>query len=123
MVINGLKDAQRVSVDTMWNLPETLGVGGFADAWQHLGPNLYNSLLMVIPATFLSAMVGAINGYFLSKWKFRGADVIFTVILFGFFIPYQVILLPLGQFTQTIGLYGTNVRLILGPTLYGNSLT
>ncbi len=123
MVINGLKDAQHVSLDTMWNLPETLGVGGFADAWQQLGPNLYNSLLMVIPATFLSAMVGAINGYFLSKWKFRGADVIFTVILFGFFIPYQVILLPLVQFTQTIGLYGTNVGLILVHTIYGIPVT
>src|SRR5258708_14744154 len=123
MVVNGLKDSQHVSLDTMWNLPETLGVGGFADAWNQLGPNLYNSLLMVIPATFLSAMVGAINGYLLSKWKFRGADVLFTIILFGFFIPYQVILLPLVQFTQTIGLYGTNVGLILVHVIYGIPVT
>src|SRR5258708_22850177 len=102
MVINGLKDSQHVSLSTMWNLPESLGLGGFEGAWKQLGPNLYNSLLMVVPATFLSAMVGAVNGYFLSKWKFRGADLVFTIILFGFFIPYQVILLPLLQFTQPI---------------------
>lgn len=123
MVVNGLKDAQHVSLDTMWNLPETIGVGGFAGAWQQLGPNLYNSILMVVPATLLSAMVGAINGYFLSKWKFRGANTVFIVILFGFFIPYQVILLPLVQFTQTIGLYGTTVGLILVHVIYGIPVT
>src|SRR5437764_11671335 len=66
MVVNGLKDAQHVSLSTMWNLPETLGVGGFEGAWKQLGRNMYNSILMVVPATFLSSMVGAINGYFLA---------------------------------------------------------
>jgi glucose/mannose transport system permease protein len=123
MVVNGLKDSQHVSLATMWNLPEALGVGGFEGAWKQLGPNLYNSLLMVIPATLLSATIGAINGYFLSKWRFRGADVIFTVILFGFFIPYQVILLPLVQFTQTIRVYGTITGLILVHVIYGIPVT
>lgn len=123
MVVNGLKDAQHVSLSTMWNLPETLGVGGFEGAWKQLGPNIYNSLLLVIPATFLSSMLGAINGYFLAKWKFRGADVLFTFILFGFFIPYQVILLPLVQFMQTIRLYGTITGLILVHVIYGIPVT
>ncbi len=122
-MINGLKDSQHVSLSTMWNLPESLGLGGFEGAWKQLGPNLYNSLLMVVPATFLSAMVGAVNGYFLSKWKFRGADLVFTLILFGFFIPYQVILLPLVQFTQTIGVYGTITGLILVHVIYGIPVT
>jgi glucose/mannose transport system permease protein len=123
MVMNGLKDSQHVSLSTMWNPPESLGIGGFQGAWNQLGRNMYNSLLMVIPATFLSAMIGAINGYFLSKWKFRGADLIFTVILFGFFIPYQVILLPLVQFTQTIGVYGTITGLVLVHVIYGIPVT
>jgi glucose/mannose transport system permease protein len=123
MVVNGLKDAQHVSLATMWSLPETLGIGGFEGAWKQLGPNMYNSLLMVIPATFISALIGAINGYFLSKWRFRGADLIFTIILFGFFIPYQVILLPLVQFTQTIRVYGTISGLILVHVIYGIPVT
>jgi glucose/mannose transport system permease protein len=123
MVINGLKDSQHVSLSTMWNLPESFGIGGFEGAWKQLGPNMYNSLLMVVPATFLSAMLGAVNGYFLSKWKFRGADLVFTIILFGFFIPYQVILLPLVQFTQTIGVYGTITGLILVHVIYGIPVT
>ncbi len=123
MIINGLKDAQHVSLSTMWNLPETLSAGGFEGAWKQLGPNIYNSILMVVPATFLSAMVGAINGYFLSKWKFRGADGLFTFILFGFFIPYQVILLPLVQFMQTVGLYGTITGLVVVHVIYGIPVT
>ncbi|MCC7448774.1 MAG: carbohydrate ABC transporter permease [Anaerolineae bacterium] len=123
MVINGLKDAQSVSLAKMWNLPETLGLGGFEGAWKNLSPNLVNSLLMVIPATILSSVIGSINGYFLSKWKFRFSDTLFTIILFGFFIPYQVILLPLVQFTQTIGVYGTIWGLILVHVIYGIPVT
>lgn len=123
MVINGLKDAQHVSLSTMWNLPETWGAGGFVEAWKQLSPNLLNSLLMVIPATILSSLIGSINGYFLSKWKFRGSDTLFTIILFGFFIPYQVILLPLVQFTQTIGVYGSIVGLIIVHVIYGIPVT
>src|SRR5258708_572277 len=123
MVVNGLKDAQHVSLSTMWNLPETLGSGGFEGAWKQLGRNMDHSILMVMPATFLSSMVGAINGYFLAKWKFFGADLLFTFILFGFFIPYQVILLPLVQFMQTIGLYGTITGLIVVHVIYGIPVT
>jgi glucose/mannose transport system permease protein len=119
MVDNGLKDALHVDVATMWNLPETLGLGGFVAAWQQLSPNVYNSVVMVVPATFLSLLLGSINGYFLSKWKFRGSDTIFALILFGFFIPYQVILLPLVQFTQAIRVYGTLAGLILVHVVYG----
>lgn len=123
MVVNGLKDAQNVSLSTMWNLPDVLGIGGFEGAWNQLGRNIYNSILMVVPATCFSSMVGAINGYFLAKWKFRGADLLFTVILFGFFIPYQVILLPLVQFMQFIRLYGTITGLILVHVIYGIPVT
>jgi glucose/mannose transport system permease protein len=123
MLINGLKDAQHVNLATMWNLPETLGAGGFPDAWKQLSPNLSNSVLMVVPATALSSALGSINGYFLSKWKFRGSDTLFTIIMFGFFIPYQVILLPMVQFTQTLHLYGSLFGLILVHVVYGIPVT
>jgi glucose/mannose transport system permease protein len=123
MVVNGLKDARHVDLATMWNLPETLSGGGFSGAWEQLSPNLLNSVIMVVPATVLSALVGSINGYFLSKWKFRGSDTLFTIIMFGFFIPYQVILLPMVQFTQTLHLYGSLVGLILVHVVYGIPVT
>jgi glucose/mannose transport system permease protein len=64
-----------------------------------------------------------VNGYVLAKWKFRGADVIFPVILFGMFIPYQSVLIPLVQFMKTINLYGGIPGLILTHVVYGIPIT
>jgi len=124
MVANGLKDAQSVSLQRMWIPPAQLSTdNGFTGAWQRLQPNLMNSLLMVIPATILSSFIGAINGYLFAKWKFRGSDVIFTLLLFGFFIPYQSILLPLVRTLQILGVYGTIPGLILVHVIYGIPIT
>lgn len=124
MVANGLKDAQSVSLQRMWLLPTQLSTdNGFAGAWQRLQPNMMNSLLMVIPATILSSFIGAINGYLFAKWKFRGSDVIFTLLLFGFFIPYQSVLLPLVRTLQILGVYGTIPGLILVHVIYGIPIT
>ena len=123
MVMNGLKEAQGVSLSTMWNLPDSLAGGGFLEAWHRLKANMYNSLIMVVPATILSSLIGAVNGYLFSKWKFRGSDMLFTVMLFGFFIPYQSILIPLVQFLQTIKIYGTIPGLILVHVVYGLPIT
>jgi glucose/mannose transport system permease protein len=123
MVNNGLKDATNVSLSTMWNLPETLTGGGFLEAAQKLSPNMLNSALMVIPATIISSLIGALNGYLLAKWKFRGADILFILMLFGFFIPYQTILLPLVRFLQMISLYGTIPGLVLVHVVYGLPIT
>jgi glucose/mannose transport system permease protein len=84
---------------------------------------MLNSFVMVIPATAISALIGALNGYLLSKWKFRGSDILFILMLFGFFIPYQSILLPLVQFMQTIKLYGTTAGLVLVHVIYGIPVT
>ncbi len=124
MVANGLKDAVNVSLSRMWSPPLKLTVeNGFVGAWARLSPNMINSLLMVIPATILSSLIGAINGYLFAKWKFRGSDIIFTLLLFGFFIPYQSILLPLVRFLQVIGVYGTLPGLVLVHVIYGIPIT
>ena len=123
MVITGLKDAQSVSMSTVWLPPARLTAGGFAEAWARLRPNLGNSLQMVIPATVISCLIGSINGYLFSKWKFRGSDLLFTILLFGFFIPYQSILIPLIRFLQIIGLYGKVPGLILVHVVYGLPVT
>ena len=123
MVVNGFKESTNVSLSTMWNLPDSVQGGGFAEAAARLWPNMKNSLLMVIPATIISSFLGALNGYLLSKWKFPGADILFLFLLFGFFIPYQAVLLPLVRFLQTIHLYGTIPGLILCHVIYGLPIT
>jgi glucose/mannose transport system permease protein len=124
MVANGLKDAPNVSLSKMWTPPLAITMeNGFVGAWERLSPNLMNSLLMVIPATILSSLIGAMNGYLFAKWKFPGSDIIFTLLLFGFFIPYQSILLPLVRFLQTIGLYGSLPGLVLVHVIYGIPIT
>jgi glucose/mannose transport system permease protein len=119
MVVTGLKQAQNVSLSTMWQLPVHLSGGGFYEAWRRLYPNLGNSLQLAIPATILSSILGAINGYIFAKWKFRGSNTLFAVLVFGLFIPYQSILIPLIQFLEVIKLYGTIWGLILVHVVYG----
>ncbi|HYY27639.1 MAG TPA: carbohydrate ABC transporter permease [Chthoniobacterales bacterium] len=119
MVVTGLKEAQNVSLSTMWQLPKELSGGGFLEAWRRLYPNMGNSLQMAVPATIISSIIGAVNGYIFAKWKFRGANTLFAILVFGMFIPYQSILIPLIQFLEQIKLYGTIWGLVLVHVIYG----
>lgn len=131
LVVTGLKSFQEISLDRMWDLPRGLSLESFRNAWfgnqqasiNGLSANFVNSLKLAVPATLISAMLGSLNGYILAKWKFRGADVLFTAILFGMFIPYQSILIPLVRFLQSIGLYGTIPGLVLVHVIYGLPIT
>jgi glucose/mannose transport system permease protein len=123
MVINGLKDKSYMTLSDMWRFPLYLNGGGFPLAWERISPNLWASLRMVIPATIFSSLLGAVNGYLLSKWKFRGSDVIFTLILFGMFIPYQAILIPLIRALDQIGIYGSWQGLAFVHVVYGIPIT
>ena len=124
LVITGLKPINEVDLKTMWDLP-TMGIhfDNFIAGYKQLAPNLANSLVMVIPEALLSALLGSLNGYLLSKWKFRNSNLIFSLILFGMFIPYQSILIPLVKFMQSIKLYGDLPGLILVHIIYGIPIT
>jgi glucose/mannose transport system permease protein len=123
MLLTGLKSFEEVSLSTMWNLPKALSLVNFQKAWQNLSPYMWNSFNMVIPAAVISSFLGSINGYVLAKWKFKGADIIFPLILFGIFIPYQSILIPLVTFMKDINLYGGLPGLILTHVIYGLPIT
>lgn len=123
MVVNGFKEATDVSISRMWEFPTALSGGGYVEAWNQLSPNIATSIQIVVPSTILSGLFGALNGYLLSKWKFRGSDLIFTLMLFGMFIPYQSVLIPVIQFLQQIGLYGSIGGLIVVHTVYGLPIT
>jgi glucose/mannose transport system permease protein len=112
-----------MTLSGMWNFPLYLNGGGFPVAWDVLNPSLWASLRMVVPATILSSLLGAVNGYLLSKWKFRGSDVIFTLILFGMFIPYQAILIPLIRALDWVGIYGSWKGLVMVHVIYGIPIT
>jgi len=127
MVITGMKSFAEISLDTMWNLPHSFNFNSFSVAWlgsikegfRGLSGSFLNSVFLVIPATVISALFGSLNGYVLTKWRFRGSDLIFTMILFGMFIPYQSIIIPLVLTLQRLHVYGTIPGLILVHVIYG----
>jgi len=123
MVVTGLKQSQNVSLSTMWHLPSQISGGGFGEAWNKLSPSLWNSFQLTIPATIFSSILGSINGYIFSKWKFPGANYLFALLVFGMFIPYQSILIPLVQFLQMVRLYGSIPGLIVVHVIYGLPIT
>jgi glucose/mannose transport system permease protein len=132
MLVSSLKPFAEVQdLSTLWNLPQRPNLESFRAAWsgipekglRGLARNLLNSVNLTIPATILSSMLGSLNGYVLSKWKFRGADVVFPLMLFGMFIPYQSILIPLTQTLSAAGLGGTLVGLVLVHVVYGIPIT
>ena len=88
-----------------------------------MAPYFMNSLVIVIPAVIISTLFGALNGYALTKWRFRGANVIFAMILFGSFLPSQVMLLPMAQTLGFLGLAGSAGGLILVHVVYGLAFT
>ena len=123
LLITSLKGVTEVSLSRMWAFPEGLNLGSFAQAWERLAPNFANSLLIAVPGSIISSIIGSLNGYILAKWKFRGADTLFTLILFGMFIPYQAVLVPLVQIGHFFGLYGTIPGLVVVHIIYGIPIT
>jgi len=123
MIVTGLKPFADVAVSRMWNLPENPTMEGVLRAWETVSPNFRTSVIVTIPAAVISAFLGSINGYIFAKWRFRGADTIFMLFLFGMFLPYQGILIPLVRTLQFLGLYGTIPGLILVHCIFGIPIT
>ncbi len=131
MLVTGFKSFEEIDLQTMWNLPRGLALDNYVEAYGTLAPSLWNSFLMVIPATLISSMLGSLNGFILAKWKFRGADFIFPFILFGMFIPYQSILIPLVVFVnstirpifEVLNLNASIPSLIIAHVIYGIPIT
>lgn len=119
MIMASLKTPEAAGVTTMWLPPSPLSLDGLQEAWGRLSPNFINSVLMAVPATVISGILGSFNGYLISKFTFRMSNLMFTIMLVGMFIPYQSILIPLVSFLQFIGWYGTIPGLILVHVVYG----
>jgi glucose/mannose transport system permease protein len=122
LLITAFKDPSQVSPSRMWELPESLSLDSFRTVWPEMRSGFRNSLVLAIPASIISSMLGAANGFVLSKWRFPGADFVFPLILFGMFIPYQAILIPMNQLMSSIEMHNLN-GLILVHIIYGLPIT
>ncbi len=123
--------AEVQDLSRLWSPPSQVTLESFRAAWsgipekglRGLSQNLLNSIYLAVPATVISSLLGSLNGYVLSKWKFRGANALFFLMLFGMFIPYQSVLIPLTKTLAAIGLGGTLWGLILVHVVYGLPIT
>ncbi len=129
LVVTSLKNPGEVSVTRMWDLPHGLSLANFEAVWPKLRAGFRNSLVISVPASIISAMLGCANGFVLAKWRFPGANVVFPLVLFGIFVPYQAVLIPLVQTMTRAGLRGGGdptggLRgLILVHVIYGLPIT
>ena len=128
MVVTSLKDMAQVRDGSLLSLPTSPSLDAWAKAWSAactgtdcggLKPFFINSALMALPAVALSTLIGALNGYVLSKWKFRGSELMFALMLFGVFMPMQVVLLPMSQILGWLGLASSIGGLVLVHVLAG----
>jgi glucose/mannose transport system permease protein len=132
MLSTSVKSLEEIRTGSLMALPTALTFEPWVKAWgsacvgvqcEGLQPYFLNSLLIVVPAVAISTLLGALNGYALTKWRFRGANVIFSLMLFGCFIPFQVILLPMARVLGLMGLAGSIEGLILVHVVYGLCFT
>jgi glucose/mannose transport system permease protein len=123
LLVTALKQPAAINLSTSWNLPKVWNWDSFRQAWIAFVPKLKNSFVLTIAAAAISAVMGSLNGYVLSKWSFPGSRIIFAFMLFGMFIPYQAILIPLFSFIKSIGLYGSIWGLVVVHVVYGLPIT
>lgn len=128
MLATSLKDAEQIRSGNLLSLPHSLNFDAWRLAWSSactgtdcrgLQPFFWNSVIMVVPAVLLSTLWGALNGYVLSMWKFRGSEVLFGFLLFGVFMPFQVVLLPMSQVLGWLGISSSIGGLVLVHCLAG----
>ena len=123
LIVTSFKGSAEADPSTTWYLPEHWETKNWSRAWEELGSGLVRSLQLVIPAALISAMLGSANGFVLSKWRFPGANVVFTLILFGMFIPYQSVMIPLMRLVINADLGFGIPTLILMHVVYGIPIT
>ncbi len=132
MLVTSLKTLDDIRLGGLMNPPDVVTFAPWIKAWnsacvgiqcEGLNGFFWNSVKITIPAVFISTLLGAINGYVLTKWRFRGANIVFALMLFGCFIPFQVILMPTARMLGLLGLAGTIPGLVLVHVVYGIGFT
>jgi glucose/mannose transport system permease protein len=123
LLVTSFKGLGEASPSRAWSLPQTWETAGWSRAWETLSPAMARTFSLVIPASVISALLGSMNGFVLSRWRFRGADIAFTLILFGMFIPYQAVMIPLVKLMQVLAVPSGVPSLIVLHVVYGIPIT
>ncbi len=120
MIVTSFKAPSDISPSTSWALPRNWSTQGWSKAWHELAGPMFRSLVLAVSAAVISSVLGSLNGFVFSKWKFPGANLVFTLFLFGMFIPYQAIMIPLQQMLfNDLGLHQGILALIVVHTVFG----
>jgi glucose/mannose transport system permease protein len=140
MLVTSFKSIEEIRQGNLFSLPTTLNFDAWIIAWQgqtfnetsglkmdagnvFLKNYFWNSMKMVVPAVLISTILGALNGYALTKWRFKYDNIIFLLFLFGTFIPYQAILLPMARTLGVLGLSNSITGLVVVHVIYGLCFT
>ncbi|GAB2875087.1 carbohydrate ABC transporter permease [Streptomyces mayteni] len=123
LLITSFKGPGDAAPARAWNLPSTWTLDNWRTAADTLTPAIWRTLQMVIPSAIIAAFLGSINGFVLSRWSFRGANIVFTLILFGMFIPYQAVIIPLNELVLDLDLPSGVPTLILLHVVFGIPIT
>lgn len=132
MVLTSLKSMDDIRGGNLISLPASISLDAWKEAWSGacIGVKcggiriyFYNSIKIVIPAVLLSTVIGAANGYVFAKWRFRGSEILFSMLLIGCFIPFQVVLLPMALTLGKLGLAQSLGGLIMVHIIYGLAFT
>jgi glucose/mannose transport system permease protein len=119
VVITSFKTSADTTAAAQWNLPSEWTLDPWRKAWDVLQPYLTRSLILAIPGAIISSLIGSANGFVLARWRFPGANIVFAFILFGMFIPYQAVMLPLRRTFQTLDVPQGVTTLLLAHVVYG----
>ena len=128
MLVNSVKPLSEITGGGMMSLPEVWTVEPWLKAWSTaqigveptgLKPYFWNSISMVVPAVAISTVLGALNGYVLTKWRFKYDTILFGLMLFACFIPFQIVLIPMAAVLGFLGLAGSTAGLVLVHVVYG----
>ena len=132
MLVNSVKPLDEIRAGTMLALAEDGSFEFWVKAWRDaqigvqatgLRPYFFNSIRLVVPAVVISTSIGALAGFVLAHWRVRNGRLLFGLILFGAFIPFQTVLIPMARVLGLLGLSGTTAGLVLVHTVYGIAFT
>jgi glucose/mannose transport system permease protein len=128
MLMTSLKGLPEIRMGSIFAPPMEVTFEPWHKAWSTvctglncdgLSRGFWNSIKITVPSVFFSIAVASVNGYALSMWRFKGANVFFTILIIGAFIPYQVMIYPIVILLREIGLYGDLGGLVLVHTIFG----
>ncbi len=123
LLVTSFKGTGDASPARAWSLPQAWTLENWQTAWTALSPAILRTLQMVVPSAIIAAFLGSLNGFVLSRWSFKGSNLVFTLILFGMFIPYQAVMIPLNQLVLDLGIPSGVPSLILLHVVYGIPIT